>query len=80
MQQYAQHKRYYESQGIIGCPRKLLITELTDQIQTWQRKGENIVIFIDCNENLNKRGALQRMLTDEKCNLIDPIRTTFLNL
>ena len=71
---YAQHQRYYNSKGKNGCPRRNMIIELTDQIEKWQRKSENIVLFIDCNENLNKRGEVQRLLTDEKCNLIDPIR------
>ena len=76
---YAQHKRYYETKGKEGCPRKLMINELTNQIQTWQRKGENILLFIDCNENLNKQGELQRLITDEKYHLIDPIRTKHKN-
>ena len=71
---YAQHKRYFESKGTEGCPRTLMIIELTDLIQQWQRKGENIVLFIDCNENLIKNGEIQRLLTGDKCNLVDPIR------
>lgn len=74
---YMQHKRYFESKGIQTCPRRLMITQLTDQIELWTSKGEHIVLFIDANENLNKNGPLQRVLTGEKCNLVDPIRAMY---
>ena len=74
---YQQQKRYYESQGIRLCPRALMIKELTDLIKTWEDKGENIVLFIDCNENLHKQGQIQRLLVGDKCKLIDPIRRKF---
>ena len=74
---YQQQKRYLMSQGINTCPRSLMITELTNQIEQWITKGENIVLFVDCNENLHKNGQLQRLLTGTKCNLIDPVRAKF---
>ena len=49
---------------------KHLITD----INRWQQKGEHIVLLIDTNENLQRMGPLQNMLTN-KCRLIDPIRT-----
>ena len=55
---YQQQSRYLTSQSITTCPRKIMIEELTDQIQTWSKKRENIVLFVDCNENLHKKGQL----------------------
>ena len=72
---YSQQARYFESQGQQGCPRRKIIVELTDLIRSWSRKGENVVLFFDCNENFNKNGELQRLLVGDKCGLIDPIRT-----
>ena len=74
-----QQKRYFESNGIYICPRQLMINQLTDQIELWASKGENIVLFVDANENLNKNGHLQRLLIGDKCNLIDPIRALYPN-
>ena len=56
-----------------------MINQLTDQIELWALKGENIVLFVDANENLNKKGHLQRLLTGDKCNLIDPVRALYHN-
>ena len=74
---YQQQVRVLTSLGITTCPRTLMITELTDNIQQWQSNGENIVLFIDSNENLNKKGPVQRALTTDKCKLVDPIRLRF---
>jgi len=46
---------------------------LVKQIKTWQESGENIVLMIDANKNLEAMGPLQTMLKYE-CQLIDPIR------
>ena len=70
---YSQHSRYFQRTGNTECPRKLLHTHLTTEINRWQQKGENIVLLIDTNENLQRMGPLQHMLTT-KCQLVDPIR------
>jgi len=49
---------------------------LVKQIKTWQESGENIVLMIDANENLEAMGPLQTMLKYE-CQLIDPIRQRY---
>jgi len=43
---YMQHKRYFMKRGISECPRKLLHSHLSNQIQNWQNNGENIVLLI----------------------------------
>ena len=75
---YNQHRRYFWSKGIQSCPRQLMHQQLVCQIQTWQKKGDNIVLMIDANENLSNMGPLQTMLLHE-CQLIDPIRNRFHN-
>ena len=73
---YNQHKRFFMKQGINLCPRLLMHQHLTIQIKSWQKKGENIVLLIDANENLARMGQLQTKLCYE-CNLIDPIRAMY---
>ena len=69
---YNQHKRYFWKRGIQKCPRKLMHNHLIKQIKSWQEAGENVVLMIDANENLEVMGPLQTMLKYE-CQLIDPI-------
>jgi len=57
-------------------PRKLMHAHLTENIKSWQMKGENIVLLIDTNENLAQMGQLQSKLCYE-CQLIDPIRAIY---
>ena len=73
---YNQHKRYFWKRGIQRCPRKLMHIHLVHQIKTWQESGENIVLMVDANENLEVMGPLQTMLKYE-CQLIDPIRQRY---
>ena len=73
---YNQHRRYFNKLGINDCPRKLMHTQLCQQIQKWQNKGENIVLLIDTNENLARMGQLQSQLIYE-CQLVDPIRSIY---
>ena len=44
---YNQHCRYFWSKGIQLCPRQLMHQQLVQQIQTWQKKGDSIVILIE---------------------------------
>ena len=73
---YNQHRRYFHKLGILECPRKLMHQQLTQQIQEWQKKGENIILLIDANENLARMGQLQSQLVYD-CKLIDPIRSIY---
>ena len=73
---YNQHRRYFWKRGIQQCPRKLMHCHLVKQIKSWQDAGENIVLMIDANENLENMGPLQTMLKHE-CQLIDPIRQRY---
>ena len=71
---YMQHKRYFLRKGIMECPKKLLYQHLSNHLKKWQKEGENIVLLIDMNENLEKDGPFQTILKYE-CQLVDPIRT-----
>jgi len=73
---YNQHRRFFQSQGVTECPRKIMHSQLTQQINVWQNKGERIVLLIDANENLSRMGALQTKLRFE-CQLVDPIREMY---
>jgi len=73
---YNQHRRFFQNQGITECPRKIMHSQLVQQINVWQSKGERIVLLIDTNENLSRMGALQTKLRYE-CQLVDPIREMY---
>ena len=73
---YNQQRRYFLSQGNSECPRKLFQLHLVKLIKKWQQHGENVVLLIDMNENLEKMGPIQSALLYE-CQLIDPIRAIY---
>lgn len=48
-----QHRRYFEAQGIMRCPRELLLEDIrTDLLQAWRAAGEQLIVFVDANENV----------------------------
>ena len=62
---YAQHKRYFNEMKHDLCPRRQFCRDLSQFIQQCQDEVENIILLIDCNENLNQAHTLQNMLTQE---------------
>jgi hypothetical protein len=57
-----QHRRYFENNGRLECPRTILLEDLRLLLQTWRQAGERLVVFIDANENMTK-GPFHDMFT-----------------
>jgi hypothetical protein len=58
-----QHRRYFDSIGVTGCPRDILRQDIRRLLHQWRQNGERIVVFIDANENVLE-GAFHSMFTD----------------
>ena len=71
---YPQHRRYlkYIKKSNL-CPREAFRSDLTAQLQTWQAKGDLIVLMMDANDDL-RDGITHRWLTDTIC-LINCLHT-----
>jgi hypothetical protein len=46
-----QHRRYFDAQEIPGCPRQILLDNICTCLHQWRQAGEQLVVFIDANEN-----------------------------
>ena len=71
---YQQQKRYHIQKGKDTCPNELLRNDLEQMIQTCRKKGEKIVVLIDCNEDV-RNGSMDQML--RKNGLRSAIRQKF---
>ena len=76
---YSQHKRYFLSQKKDICPRLQFRKDLCEFLTQCIARNEQIVLLIDCNENLTKSQELQRHLISVPLFLTDPIRAKYHN-
>ena len=61
---YEQHRRYFRSKRIRGCPRAMFKKDLITAMKEWRAEGDRLILMLDANEDLN-RGPLQRKLRSE---------------
>ena len=47
-----QHQRYFRKKGNFNCPRKVFGKQLITQLKAWRAAGDNIILFVDLNENI----------------------------
>jgi hypothetical protein len=47
---YRQHSQYFCQNGIMDCPRHILLRDQKQQLLSWWQAGECLVFFIDVNE------------------------------
>jgi hypothetical protein len=59
---YRQHCRHLCKNGITECPRLVLLSDLKQQLLTWQQSGERLIVFLDANEDMTS-GGFHDMLT-----------------
>jgi hypothetical protein len=59
---YKQHTRYLRRQGILTCPRQVLLQDLRALLIEWRQAGDRIIVFLDANEDMTA-GPFQQMLT-----------------
>jgi hypothetical protein len=67
-----QQRRYFESHGRNECPRKILLDDLRERLQTWRQDGERIVAFIDANENMTS-GPFHAMFTAPELQMCEAV-------
>ncbi len=48
----AQHKRYFWKKGNFNMPREIFSFQLITQLMAWHTGGEEVILFIDVNENI----------------------------
>ena len=49
---YSQHQRYLTSRKDERCPRDAILEDLGDKIIEWKEKGDQIILMMDCNEDV----------------------------
>ena len=49
---YSQHQRFLDENDDNRCPRQAFMEDLIQQINTWKNDGDQIIVMIDCNENI----------------------------
>jgi hypothetical protein len=59
-----QHTWYFWKRGIFLKPQKLFAMQLVTQLKLWQSAGEEIILFVDMNENIYT-GSLGRRLRSD---------------
>jgi hypothetical protein len=59
---FQQHLRYIQNTGLPHSPSHLFVIDFIAQLQTWQRQGDRLLIFIDMNEHI-LRGQLAKYMS-----------------
>ena len=59
---FQQHLRYIQNTGLSHSPSRLFVIDFIAQLQTWQRQGDRLLIFIDMNEHI-LRGHLAKYMS-----------------
>ena len=49
---YKQHTRHLRRQGILTCPRQVLLQDLRALLISWRQAGDRIIVFLDANEDM----------------------------
>ena len=63
---YQQHRRYYMSeQDDETCPRIRFKEDLIKQLKKWKEQGARLIVCLDCNDHIYKKGV-GKALTDEE--------------
>ena len=59
---HSQHQRYLDTKDDHRTPREAMLTDLLSEISTWRDNGEQIILLMDCNEDVRNRRFKQKML------------------
>ncbi len=57
----AQHECYFQKKGNFNKPREIFSSQLITQLMAWCAAGEEVILFIDVNENVYT-GSLAKAL------------------
>ena len=50
---YSQHQRHFDENNDDRCPRAAFMEDLIIQLRTWRNAGDQLILMIDCNEDIN---------------------------
>jgi len=67
---YQQHVGHWSKQGINRCPKEQFLQDLDKNITQWQEEGDQIVVMVDMNEDIQ---AIQLKEFCNKLNLVEGI-------
>ena len=67
-----QQKAYFDEQQRSGCPRDLFIADLKDEIIAWKEAGDQIVLMLDCNEDV-RTGQFTKIM--QELGLVETVTT-----
>jgi hypothetical protein len=59
---YQQQLRFIQNNGLDLSPARLFVVDFIAQLQTWQRQGNRLLIFIDMNELILRGHPAKYML------------------
>jgi hypothetical protein len=48
----AQHECYFRKKGNFHKPWEIVSTQLITQLRVWRAAGEEVILFVDVNENV----------------------------
>ena len=71
---YSQHQRYFDENDDDRCPRVAFMEDLLIQLTTWRNAGDQLILMIDCNEDVNsnhiknsfREVGLQEIITKDR--------------
>lgn len=69
---YTQQREFFNTQDGNQEPRHAVLEDLTRLLQTWHDEGDQLILLMDCNEDVTSPD-MTKFLTD--CNLKDIIQT-----
>jgi hypothetical protein len=68
----AQHEHYFWKKGNFNKPREIFSSQLITQLMAWHAAGEEVILFIDVNENVYM-GPLAKALQGNKLRMEEQI-------
>ena len=60
---HSQHQRYLDTKDDQRSPREAMLEDLLTEITTWKNEGDQIILLMDCNEDIQNRRFKQKLLT-----------------
>lgn len=52
---YIQQRRYMDRNKDNRCPREAMLQDLGNELQQWRAEGDQIILMMDCNEDVNSQ-------------------------
>jgi hypothetical protein len=59
---FSQHLRYFDRHKDNRCPRQAILEDLGRELTKWRNEGNQIILMMDCNENVKNQGFTRWLL------------------